>query len=284
MDKGASGHLFTQIEIANSGRYAIHGDGLIAGGPSPYCLLNRFVGGMIEQLGGGSGGVSQVYLRLCGPFIFLGANIQGATNSGPVCDLDLNTGYGHDFSGATIGAGVGAGSPGHACVQVDGANPFFMQRTTLTGDTSIYVPSVAHGLPIIHAEGMFDNTTNGPVSGGGIQDANTFLRGKNGPWITPAAASGWTSPVGGYQPVQYRMDAAGVTEYRGTAYGPNGTTAFVVKAGYRPQITAEVYPVLTSGGAGIMTVDGTTGNAVPAQVTGTTAAGVFFTPARYPTR
>lgn len=102
------------------------------------------------------------------------------------------------------------------------------------------------------------NGTNWFIVGGG-QDSGWRAVGGAG---EPAFVNSWVNGGGGYQAMQFRLDALGRVWIRGYAStGTNGTTIFTLPAGYRP--ATRIITVALSGTTGSTYLDiDTAGNVV----------------------
>jgi hypothetical protein len=277
IDGGAGGLDFYHWNDSSCGRYGIRSDGLIAGGLGSYGQHTeaiRFWGG-ISEVGNFLGitqasGVSRIHLRQAIDWAFPYMNIYGAAMSGPAMYVDQSSCYRINLSHALIWSNRSLldGSPGHACVEIDGGAGFggdvICDGTYFVGgDTSIYI---TQGKPMVSAAGMLDYTTNGPVAGSGVQPIDTLLAGRTGKWQKAALNVSWSGYLG------YRTSGFGRTELRGTIYGPNGSVATTLPAGYRPVIDSKfVAPMGT--GVGVLAI-GADGHISPTQEGGQSQSGI----------
>jgi hypothetical protein len=147
--------------------------------------------------------------------------------------------------------------------------------TVANGGNSISL--LGTGVSLISSAGWIGDLTGGPVAASGLNDINTQLQGRTGPWVTlstaPPLGSGWSGTV------SYRINGDGRVEFVGAISGPTGTTAFTLPAGYRPANAATLLGLMGSG-VGSIAVS-TLGVVTP---TGTTAGGVAFDGLSLPVR
>jgi hypothetical protein len=246
IDGAAGGLDFWRFTEQGSARYGVRGDISFTGSFGTYTAFTanvHFFGGELVSDSSTASGTSKIFNRGGQDWKFLDMAIRGDHLTGPTVDLGQGAGtgsYGFDFTGSTISAPTTGGSAGGAgtCISVT-QGPFINTHWTflktegvrfLSGDYSVYLGAV--GYYLYSAIGwVSDDTTHGPAVASGIQDVNTLLLGRTGPWQTASLSGSWSGTV------KYRVRSDGLIEFKGSATCTSvlgGGTLFTLPTGYRP--------------------------------------------------